>query len=256
MPRVTAAEWKVITLVLRETVGWNQREDAEISLEQFIEGTGMERQTAMSAIKRALARTVLERRLQQVGRRRTYRYRAVLHANLKEVPVPGPLAKQEAFDFGTESKNWTPSRSLKIRLPTPLTESKNWTPSPPVLLSMKERRSGSKEKHTQGEVIPEPVENSPLEAAGAAAPRVRSTSKPRSANPHKSRHHKSTIRLFAEAQHGYTLRWNRAYPDHKREGIRNPGGWTTNAWRSGEHDDEIDSWLANPGMFGSIASGF
>lgn len=138
MPRVKGAEWKVICAVLRQTEGF-QREDAEISVEDFISMTGCERQTVIVAVRRMLLRKAIERRAQQFGRQRTFRFRALPKANLQELPPPQPEQLQSSLPFNvlhraTESKNHTPMTPIDTRFPQGQKrtwESKNHTPSGP-----------------------------------------------------------------------------------------------------------------------------
>jgi hypothetical protein len=135
MPRVKGAEWKVICAVLRQTEGF-QREDAEISVEEFMSMTGHERQTVIVAVRNVMLRGAMERRAQQVGRQRTFRFRAVPKANLKELPEPGPEQLQSTLPFNvsrlTESNNhtpMTPSDTVENASQNRTWESNNWTPS-------------------------------------------------------------------------------------------------------------------------------
>lgn len=152
MRRVSGAEWKVVCAVLRMTVGY-QKQDAQITVDEFMSMTGYERQAVIAAVRNVVLRTVVERRSQQAGRQRTFRFRAVPRANLKELPNPEPGRRQSALPFdvlqvtefenqtptapfgpvekmgqkGPRFENQTPSRSLKIKLRSSLTEFENQT---------------------------------------------------------------------------------------------------------------------------------
>ena len=51
MPSMSAAEWMVTTVILRQTIGWNKERDA-ISLSQFEQKTGLSRHTIIDAIRK------------------------------------------------------------------------------------------------------------------------------------------------------------------------------------------------------------
>jgi hypothetical protein len=147
MPRVTSAEWKIISAVLRMTVGWTdgkggRKKEALMSIDQFAELTGLSREAANTAVIKACERTVVRRRTQQCGRQRSFSYAAVPRANLKGLTAV-PHTGQEKLPFDSESE--IPNR--KFRLPTADSESEIPTANAPVLLSVKESRS--KERHTQ-----------------------------------------------------------------------------------------------------------
>src|SRR5215475_12530934 len=98
MPRISCAEWKVVCLVIRETIG-KACEDAEIKLDHFMNLTSFERQAVVIAIRNACHRTVIERRTVQNGRQRTFRYKAIPRANLKELPKPDLRRHQSKLPF-------------------------------------------------------------------------------------------------------------------------------------------------------------
>jgi phage replication O-like protein O len=55
MPSMSAAEWMVTTVILRQTIGWNKDRDA-ISLTQFEQKTGLSRHTIIDAIRKLAKR--------------------------------------------------------------------------------------------------------------------------------------------------------------------------------------------------------
>lgn len=158
MPHVTGTEWKVVCSVLRKTVGWRseeggRREWAQISVDEFQKMTGHERQAVIAAVREMLLRTSIERRTQQMGKQRTFLFRAVPKADLKEASKPKRRRQQPALPFDilsitefenqtpmtpfepvenlgqeeTEFENQTASQSLKIKLRSGVSEFENQT---------------------------------------------------------------------------------------------------------------------------------
>ena len=239
MPRVSCAEWKTICAVLRETVGWN-RQDAEITLDRFMQLTGFAREAMCAAVRRAVGRSVVQRRTVQNGRQRTFKYRAIEKANLKVLPKREPRRRQEALPFdvltSTEFENRTASRSSEIELPTPLTEFDNRTPNVPVLI-IDLKKEDLRERHTHATTNPASVEKS------TASQCVRG-----------SKFTRKQIREYAWASHNFDsflvdYYTTRDQPKRATVGIKNPDGWATVARRTGEHDDEIQEWLDDPTIF-------
>jgi phage replication O-like protein O len=146
MPRVTSAEWKIISAVIRETAGWH-RTDAEITIGRFMALTGLARQAVVTAIKKACRRTVIKRSTQQLRKQRTFRFSATVHANLQSVPKPDPRRRQQALPFTSEYENQTPLNSLKIKLPSAGSQFENQTPIAPVLNSLKKDQDLKKHTH-------------------------------------------------------------------------------------------------------------
>lgn len=261
MPRVSGAEWKIICSVLRETVG-EFREEETITVDRFMTMTGLERQAVIEAVRQVCLSTVIERRTQQIGRQRTFRFRAIPHANLKVVskrerrrhqaglpfdiptstefenqtPMSGNDTEENAAHFETEFENQTPSRSLKIKLPTAVTEFENQTPNAPVLMSDLDQEDLDLTHRSRARKL-EPVENI------AARQRVRG-----------SKFTKKQIREYAWANHNFYQTVNayweaRGKKQNFIDGVHNPVGWTTVALRSGEHDEEIQEWIEDPDIF-------
>ena len=226
LSRISPAEWKIASVVLRDTVGWN-RPEAEISLDRFVRVSGMKRQAVVNAIQLAVRRGFIVRRTEQVGRRRCFFYHVVERANLRNVERPKRV-RQTRLPFvlpkGTEFEKQTPSRSMKIKLGT---ECENQTPSRPVLI-IDLKKGGSLNTHTKK----------------AAAPRACG-----------SRFEKELIRQYAWANHHFVDKWNATNPGRKIAGIRNPDGWAKIAYRTGDDDEQIQEWLDNPSMF-KIVSNF
>jgi hypothetical protein len=184
MPRVTGAEWKQVCVILRTTLG-SFETDAVLSTEDFMAMSGNERQAVIRALKEVRKLGAIERRVQQEGRQRSFRYRAIPHANLKEVPARQPRRQQVALPYDvlpitkyenhtpmipsdtvenvgqdeTKYENHTPSRSVKITLPMAVSEYENHTPkeaSPySVLRSRSKKRSKNAVDKTDREQRPE-----------------------------------------------------------------------------------------------------
>jgi phage replication O-like protein O len=136
MPRVTSVEWKLISAIIRETVGWH-RTDAEISIDRLMALTGVARQAVVAGIKRACARTVVKRRTHQTGKQRSFRYSAVPHANLQAVPKQDPRRHQQAFSFTTEFENQTSITEYENQTHNAVSEFENQTSMGPGLRSRK-----------------------------------------------------------------------------------------------------------------------
>lgn len=161
MPRVSCVEWKTICAVIRETVGWN-RDEAEISVERFMQLTGFARQAMMAGITKSRQRGSIARRTIRDGRQRTFKYRAIPHANLAALPEPAPRRKQDTLPFDvlavaghpspvtsdteeivsqseTKFDNHTLISKFENQTSIGLTEYENQTPKLVVLRSIKER---------------------------------------------------------------------------------------------------------------------
>lgn len=156
MHKAGGVEWKVICTVIRDTRGW-QSDEAEITIERFIEMTGAKRSRLFEAITAACQRGVIRRPEQ-----RSFRFQPIRRGNLHEVPKRDRRRRnQERLPFA-ESEN----RTLENPKIGP-TQSENRTLVGPLLISVKER-SKEIETHTREA----PVENPAVENSEGAAPRV------------------------------------------------------------------------------------
>lgn len=176
MPKVSGAEWKIVSTVLRATSGCFQ-EDAEISIAEFMVMAKLQRQAVIKALEDIRLRGAVERRAQHKGRQHTFRFRAVRRANLKEIPEPTTRRKQTALPFDvlqiTEFENQTqttPSDTVEIagQMETEfenqtLTQCENQTSIGPVLivdLDLKKERSKIKNAVDKTDREPQAVEKS------------------------------------------------------------------------------------------------
>lgn len=239
MPRVSGAQWKVVCAVLRHTMGWS-REEAEMTYDLFMDMTGTKRQAVSMAVEHLLKLGVVQRRSKTVGKQLVFKYRAVQKANLKEVPKRAPKEAQSALPFNvskfenqttSEFENQTGVTEFENQTATRF---ENQTPKLPVLRSIKEIRSKEIKTHTQ-------QQDPGLQEA--ASQRVC-----------LSKFSKRQLREYAYASRGFTDFVNAYWEGRGKRsncvaGIRNPEGWATAARRSGEHDEEVQEWIDNPGMF-------
>lgn len=228
LPRVSGVEWKIISVIIRGTVGWQQqggkhRQEVELTNERLQKLTGVGSQALCAGIKKAMDRGVVKRRPRQQGRQRTFCFSAVPRANLKSLDH-GDSSTQEHLPFISDRENHNPNSDDQIvvsTIPTTVLDHENHNPNSALLISVK--KDIDPKTHTHRERVC------------------------------ASRFSKQQIRAYAWASyHCDEVLRNRG---RKVEGIRNPDGWAVAAHRSGEFDDLIQEWIDNPEIF-KLASGY
>lgn len=253
VPNIFLDEWvnslglveiRIVAAIMRRTFGWHRSTSGPLSISELSMITKRSRPLVVKALARLMEYGIVDR--SRLSRQESFGYGLIMRAEFNELREVPPPAKQKALPYDVlefqtaileECKNFSGKENLTtekisvVKKPLPLSGKENLTTEPTVLISVKERRS--KETHTHGA----PVENI------AARQRVCG-----------SRFDRKTIRAYAWASHNFTAGCN-AYWEARGQkhnlimGIRNPNGWANAAHKTGEHDDEIQEWLDDPGRF-------
>lgn len=147
LPRVSGVEWKIISVIIRGTVGWQRpggkhREEVELTNDRLQQLTGVASQALCAGIKKSLARGVVKRRPQQKGRQRTFCFSAIPRANLKSLELQLP-SHQEPLPFVSDGDNHNANsadRIVKTTIATPLSDGDNHNANDLVLRSVKKSK--------------------------------------------------------------------------------------------------------------------
>jgi hypothetical protein len=90
MPEVSTGEFKVVSLVVRRTIGWGQSERT-MTVQEFMARTGLSKQAVLDAVKSALDHGYIKRRVSKKRNGRmsyAYRYAAEEQTNASNNGTP------------------------------------------------------------------------------------------------------------------------------------------------------------------------